>query len=46
MMHPQDLRLHLVAILSNELGAIYTVNAFNETVSVVEPDASFFDPQL
>ncbi len=46
MMHPQDLRLTLVAMLSSELGAIYTVNAFNETVSVVEPDASFFDPQL
>jgi hypothetical protein len=45
-LHPQDLRLQLVAVVTDGKGAIYTLNAFNETVSVVEPDASLFDPQL
>ncbi len=44
-LHPQDLRLNLVAMIQAE-NNIYQVSAFNETVSVVEPDASFFDPQL
>ena len=45
-LHPQDLRLNIVAVLSSSQGAIYTLNAYNETVSIVEPDASLFDPQL
>ncbi|MCJ1478891.1 hypothetical protein MMC13_007575 [Lambiella insularis] len=45
-LHPQDLRLQLTAVISSGEGAMYTLNAFNETVSVVEPDASLFDVQL
>ena len=45
-LHPQDLRLNLIAVLTAEKGALYTVQAFNETVSIVEPDASLFDIQL
>lgn len=45
-LHPQDLRLILQSVLTRDTGEIYQVNAYNETVSVVEPDASLFDPQL
>ena len=45
-LHPQELRLNLVSVLTTDMGAIYTLNAYNETVSIVEPDASLFDPQL
>ncbi|MCJ1247759.1 hypothetical protein MMC30_004974 [Trapelia coarctata] len=45
-LHPQDLRLLLVAVLSSADGTMYSFNAFNETISIVEPDASFFDMQL
>ena len=45
-LHPQDLRLLLVAVLSSADGTMYSFNAFNETISIVEPDASLFDIQL
>lgn len=55
-MQPQDLRLELVAVIeapppediegSDGKGAWYTLNAFNGTVSVVEPETSIFDPQM
>ncbi|KAI9871464.1 MAG: hypothetical protein M1830_002885 [Pleopsidium flavum] len=45
-LHPQDMRLNLAAVLSDSAGAFYTIQAFNETVSIVEPDTSFFDPQI
>jgi hypothetical protein len=45
-MHPQDLRLHLAAAVSNDAGSLFTVSAYNETISVVEPDTSIFDPQM
>ncbi|EXJ55638.1 hypothetical protein A1O7_08567 [Cladophialophora yegresii CBS 114405] len=44
-LHPQDLRLNLAAVVSSQ-NTFYTLNAFNGTVTVVEPDASIFDPQL
>ncbi|KEF55427.1 uncharacterized protein A1O9_08177 [Exophiala aquamarina CBS 119918] len=44
-MHPQDLRLNLAAVISSQ-NAFFTLPAFNGTVSIVEPDASIFDPQL
>lgn len=44
-MHPQDLRLNLAAVVMAQ-STFYTLQAFNGTVSVVEPDASMFDPQL
>ncbi|GAB1201580.1 hypothetical protein APSETT445_000158 [Aspergillus pseudonomiae] len=45
-MHPQDLRLSLASIISDSEGRFYTVYAYNGTVSVVEPETSFFDPQI
>ena len=45
-MHPQDLRLQLIAVLRNSETAIFTVAAYNETVTVVERPNSIFDPQM
>lgn len=45
-MQPQDLRLQLIAVVSSQAGVIYQVQAYNETVSVVEAPTSFFDPQM
>ncbi|KAL5119946.1 Increased recombination centers protein 22 [Pleosporales sp. CAS-2024a] len=45
-MHPQDLRLQLVAVLRDQQNSVYTVPVYNGTVTVVEPAASFFDPQI
>lgn len=45
-LHPQDLKLNLAAVISDSEGTPYTVQAFNETVSVVEADTSIFDPQM
>jgi hypothetical protein len=45
-LQPADLRLSLVAVVTDEKGTVYQVQAFNEQVSVVEPPTSFFDPQV
>lgn len=45
-MHPQDLRLNLAAVVTDGKGQVFTMPAYNQTVSVVEPDASIFDPQM
>lgn len=45
-MQPADLRLQLVAVISDAKGAVYQVQAFNESVSVVEAPTSFFDPKV
>ncbi|KAF2190133.1 hypothetical protein K469DRAFT_657854 [Zopfia rhizophila CBS 207.26] len=45
-MHPQDVRLQLVAVLKDSKDAFYTLAVFNETVSVVEAPTSIFDPQI
>ena len=45
-MHPQDLRLNIAAVISDHKNVFYTVQAYNSTVSVVEPDTSVFDPQM
>lgn len=45
-MHPQDLRLHLAVVISDSEGQPFTLQAFNGTVSVVEPETSIFDPQM
>ncbi len=45
-LRPQDLRLNLGAVVTDVEGNAYTLQAFNETVSVVEPDTSLFDPQM
>lgn len=45
-MHPQDLRLNIAAVISDHENTFYTVQAYNETVSIVEQDSSIFDPQM
>lgn len=45
-LHPQDLRLQLVAVLKDSKNNFYTVPVYNETVSIVEAATSFFDPQM
>ncbi|KAI9716337.1 MAG: hypothetical protein M1812_005402 [Candelaria pacifica] len=45
-LQPQDMRLNLAAILSDSKGAYYTIQAFNETVSIVEAETSILDPQI
>lgn len=43
---PQDLKLNLAAVITDTEGTAHTIHAFNETVSIVEPDTSIFDPQM
>ncbi|PQE09435.1 signal sequence receptor alpha chain protein [Rutstroemia sp. NJR-2017a BVV2] len=45
-LHPQDLRLNLIAVVASQRGAVYQIQAYNETVSVVEAATSIFDPQI
>ena len=45
-LHPQELRLNLVAIVGDGDQKYHSIPAFNGTVSVVEQDTSFFDPQV
>ena len=48
-LHPQDLRLELAAIMNAGKqgdGMDFAVPSFNETVSIVEPDTSIFDPRM
>lgn len=45
-MHPQDVRLRLVAVLSNEKGHVFQYNAFDGETSIVEAPTSFLDPQM
>ncbi|EMD87952.1 hypothetical protein COCC4DRAFT_173291 [Bipolaris maydis ATCC 48331] len=45
-MHPQNLRLELITVLKGANNTVFTIPAYNETVSVVEAPNSFFDPQI
>ena len=45
-LHPQDLTLNIIAVLTSKIGVVYQVPVFNETVSVVEAPTSIFDPQM
>ena len=45
-LQPQDLRLQLAALVADNEGTAYTLQLYNETVSVVEPETSIFDPQM
>ena len=44
-LHPQDLRLKIIASIISDKG-IFAVQAFDEMVSVVEAPTSIFDPQV
>ncbi|KAH8679587.1 hypothetical protein BGZ60DRAFT_234091 [Tricladium varicosporioides] len=45
-LNPGELRLNLIAVVTSKAGAVYQVQAYNETVSVVEAATSIFDPQI
>ncbi|KAF4620169.1 hypothetical protein G7Y89_g14651 [Cudoniella acicularis] len=45
-LQPADLRLNLIAVVASKAGNVYQVQAFNETVTVVEAATSIFDPQI
>jgi hypothetical protein len=45
-LHPADLRLNLIAVVTSKAGTVYQVQAFNETVTVVDAATSIFDPQM
>lgn len=47
-LQPQELKLNLAVVLTTakNKGAPVTIQAFNETVAIVEPDTSIFDPQM
>ncbi|KAL8877783.1 MAG: hypothetical protein Q9198_004268, partial [Flavoplaca austrocitrina] len=44
-LQPQELKLNLAVVLKTSEGTPITLQAFNETVAIVEPDTSIFDPQ-
>lgn len=44
-MHPQDVQLNLATVIKQD-EFIYTLQAFNGTVSVVEAPLSILDPQM
>lgn len=45
-MQPQDVRIQLVAVVSNAKGDIFQVNAHESVASIVEAPTSIFDPQM
>ncbi|KAG9228327.1 signal sequence receptor alpha chain [Amylocarpus encephaloides] len=45
-LHPGDLRLNLIAVVTSKKGDVYQVEAFNESVSVVDAATSILDPQI
>jgi len=45
-LQPQDLRLNLIAVVTSSKGEVYQIQAYNETVSVVDAALSVFDPQV
>jgi len=45
-MNPQDLRLQIIAVVQSAEGNVFQIQAYNETVSIVEAATSLFDPQI
>jgi hypothetical protein len=45
-LQPGDLRLNIAAVVRDQKDHFYTIQAFNETVSIVEPETSLLDPQI
>ncbi|POS86898.1 hypothetical protein EPUL_001668 [Erysiphe pulchra] len=45
-LHPRNLRMNIFATISNQNGSSYQIQAFNKTVTIADPVASIFDPQI
>jgi hypothetical protein len=45
-LHPQDLKLLLAAIVSDETDNMFQVEAYNGTVTIVDAPISILDPQM
>ncbi len=45
-LQPAEMRLNLAAVVGDSKGNSYTFQAYNETVTVVEPETSLLDPQM
>lgn len=45
-MNPDDVRLHLTAVIMNSANNIFQVDVTSQTVSIVEAPTSIFDPQM
>lgn len=43
---PQDVRVQLVAVITNAKGNLFQINAHDGSASIVEAPTSFFDPQM
>lgn len=45
-MHPQDVQLQIIALITSSKGNIHQVAAFSDAASVVEAPTNFLDPQM
>ncbi|KAI1104911.1 hypothetical protein F4804DRAFT_170363 [Jackrogersella minutella] len=45
-MQPQDVRLQLVAVVTNGAQQIFQLGVYDQTVSIVEAPTNIFDPQI
>ncbi|KAL2753894.1 hypothetical protein ACRALDRAFT_1075855 [Sodiomyces alcalophilus JCM 7366] len=45
-MQPQDVRIQLVAVVSNSAGDVFQLQAYEGTAAIVEAPISIFDPQI
>ncbi|KAM3443428.1 hypothetical protein NHJ13734_001838 [Beauveria thailandica] len=45
-LQPQDVRVQLLAVVTDAKGAIFPVTVYNGTASIVEAPTSFLDPQI
>lgn len=45
-MQPQDVKVQLIAVVSNDKGEVFKVPASNDKASIVEAPVNFFDMQM